>query len=104
MVQTTLELTNKAIENSARGADVTAYNAATDYVNYLASLKIPFTTDAVLDHLEELGHDMTETRFIGSVMLTASRNKLVRPTGNYRKSDRKECHMRPKQVWVGYGG
>ena len=101
MVQTTLELTNSAIAASERGADWRAVQAAEAYVLHLAEAKVEFTTDKVLDHLEEIGYSMKETRFIGSVMQKACKKGLIRQTDEYRKSYRKECHMRPKAVWVG---
>lgn len=65
----------------------------------LAQAGAEFTTDDVWARLE--GRQETpEPRAMGAVMLKASRQGVIRMTGQFRQSKRPECHGRRIAVWV----
>jgi hypothetical protein len=59
--------------------------------------RFDFTTD---DVWEVMGDDRPfEPRALGAVMKGMAREGKIRATGEYRKSDRVDCHARPVAVW-----
>lgn len=59
-----------------------------------------FTSDAVWFVLSACGYGHpTEPRAMGAVFHALARNGLIRKTGEYRDSERAECHGRPIAVW-----
>lgn len=72
--------------------------AIVDIVRRLAS-GYEFTTDQLWQVAIALGMKVGEPRAMGAVLNNARRVGLVEATGNYRKSERPECHARPVLVW-----
>jgi hypothetical protein len=56
-----------------------------------------FTTDELWHALGKL--TPPEPRAMGSAMQAAKRRGLIVATGNYRQSERPDCHARPVLVW-----
>ena len=59
--------------------------------------RFDFTTDDVWQVLGDQAPP--EPRAMGAVMKSLAGDGLIRPTGEYRKSVRVECHARPVAVW-----
>lgn len=59
-----------------------------------------FTTDAVWEVCErtKIGYP-GERRAMGALMKLAQGQGWIRPTDEYKKSTRPECHSRPIKVW-----
>ena len=70
---------------------------ARDAVTMVALARFDFTTDDVWD---ALGEDRpAEPRALGAVMKQLAAEGRIRATGEYRKSQRVDCHARPVAVW-----
>ena len=85
----------------ARGAD----HASSDFTEraYLAVCtvacrELEFIVDAVWMELGSvpLTHDK---RAMGSVMLRAVRDRIIKPTEEFRASAQRQCHANPRRVW-----
>jgi len=59
------------------------------------------TTDDVFFAIQDEGYppDPPEPRAFGPLMVRAASDGLITQTDEFRKSDRKKAHRRPKQVW-----
>ncbi len=66
-------------------------------VRRLAAEGEPFTTDDVW----KLVGTPPEPRALGAVMVAVRRSGGIVPTGEFRRSNRPECHKRDVKVWVG---
>lgn len=92
-------ITQEAITRAELHADPQwkqkAYKAVQDLVD-----RVPrFTADDVwnlLDYQEVYTH---EPRAMGAVIQLAVKNRLIRHTGKYKKSERKEAHQRPISIY-----
>ena len=89
--------TRAAIDRAQANASDLWFRGAMNAVRYLVAQRRPFTTDDVWSHVEGQTH---EPRAMGAVMRQAQRDGLIKPSGEYRKSLRPECHRRPIQVWI----
>lgn len=74
---------------------------ATGIVKTLAAGGFPFTTDRVWSMLERIPVATHEPRALGAVMRKLARQGVIRTTGEYVKTQRREAHSRPIPVWVG---
>lgn len=92
--------TIRAIDMAGAFANPDWYSEAEATVSLLCKIGVPFTTDEVHRILGERGLSTPEPRALGSVMRQAARDKLIVPTGHFRKSIRRECHRRPLAVWA----
>jgi len=90
------EARDEAVARAAFGAGDWIVRAR-DAVQLVALARFDFTSDEVWDTLGEDRPD--EPRALGSVMKAMARDGLIRPTGEYRKSARVDCHARPVAVW-----
>ena len=60
-----------------------------------------FTTDDIWQALADAQLPTPhEPRAIGAVLRHAAANNVIRPTNQYRPSQRVACHARPIRVWV----
>ena len=62
-----------------------------------------FTSDEVWNDLKDVV-STPEPRAMGALILKASRENLIKPTGEYWQSKRPECHGRRITVWIGVVG
>ena len=92
-------LTTTAINRAGGGADGEWWREAQAAISLLCKRGRPFTTDAVWYLLNRVGVKTHDPRALGAVVLAACKDGLIRPTGEYHKSIRKECHRRPLAVW-----
>ncbi|MHB2029897.1 MAG: hypothetical protein ACYCPT_13950 [Acidimicrobiales bacterium] len=93
-------VTNSAIKRAEIHADGDWLAKAMESVRFCARMKPTFTTDDVWARLEFQRVEGThEPRAMGAVMRHAKAEKIVMPTGEYRVSERIECHGRPVAVW-----
>lgn len=59
-----------------------------------------FTSDSVWWILEACGYGSPpEPRALGAVFQMLAREKIIVKTGEYRDSERAECHGRPIPIW-----
>jgi len=97
-------ITTRAIKKAGDNADPTWFKEALDAVKHCALTLGEFTTDDVWEVLTNRNIDATrEPRALGAVIRNAKSLKLIVPTGNYRRSNRPECHMNPKMIWRATG-
>lgn len=92
-------LAKQAIDHAASGADAQWWREAAAAISLLCKRGTPFTTDAVWFLLDKSGVKTHDPRALGAVVRAACKDGLIRPTGEYHKSTRKECHRRPLAVW-----
>jgi hypothetical protein len=92
-----MEARDEAIARVEAHAPERWLERARDTVLSVAGTRFDFTTDQVWD---ALGEDRpVEPRALGAVMKAMARDGKIRATGEYRKSDRVDCHARPVAVW-----
>lgn len=91
------EARDQAIARAAAAAPADWSQRARDAVMLVALARFDFTTDHVWD---ALGEDRPpEPRALGAVLKAMAGERLIRATGEYRKSVRVDCHARPLAVW-----
>jgi hypothetical protein len=91
------EARDEAIARVEANAPERWLQRAHDTVQLIALARFDFTTDHVWD---ALGDDRpAEPRALGAVMKAMARDGKIRATGEYRKSERADCHARPVAVW-----
>lgn len=93
-------LLDEALERVEANADKDWMRAARDAVAALALAGGSFTTDDAWKLLREVPVPR-EPRAMGAVIRELARMGLILPTGEYRKSERPDCHRRPVAVWRG---
>ena len=103
----TLPLFDLPAARSARDIAITrgADHASSDFIEraYLAVCAVAcreteFIVDAVWTELGSVPstHDR---RAMGSVMLRAVRDRIIKPTEEFRASAQRQCHANPRRVW-----
>ncbi len=90
--------TNQAIATAGSNANIDWMGEAIATVSLLIRIGEDFTTDSVLDLLDQKEVRTHETRALGAVMRKFAVTGDIRAVG-YRKSDRASCHNRPKAIW-----
>lgn len=68
-------------------------------VEVLCRIGADFTGDDVWRLLNGTGAKTPEPRALGAVIQKFAKDGSIFPTGEYRKSIRRESHRRPLQVW-----
>lgn len=66
-------------------------------IKAFASSGQPFTSDELWRVLPP----PTEPRALGAALGSASRHKVIKPTGRWILSTRESCHNRPIREWIG---
>jgi hypothetical protein len=100
MTQVSLEdEVQRVIDSAGAFADPKWYKEAEATVTLLCRRGEDFTTDDVWQLMEHTGLKTPEPRAMGSIMRQLSKERLIVPTGMYRKSLRPACHRRPVAVW-----
>jgi hypothetical protein len=94
------DYTQLAIDQVEQHANPDWLSKARDIVFLLASSGRPLTTDDVWDELAKVSTATHEPRALGSVIRNASRLGVIRLTGNYVKTRRREAHSRPIPEWI----
>ena len=92
-----IEARDQALDNVERGAPPVWLDQAEVIVRSLARSHEPFSTDDVWDYLAV----PPEPRAMGAVINRLSRQGVIRKTGRYIQSSRRENHARPVCQWVG---
>jgi hypothetical protein len=89
---------DEAIQAVDDAAPVEFKDAALDAIRELARESERFTSDDVWPRIPE---DVRppEPRALGAVMVQAQRLGIVRPTKDFRVSNRPQCHANPKRIW-----
>jgi hypothetical protein len=90
---------DRAVFAAGAFADPTWIEEAEVAVILLCRIGRDFTTDDVHALLIKRGSTTPEPRALGAVILRAAKDKRIVPTGQYKKSVRRECHRRPLAVW-----
>ena len=90
-----------SIDQVEQHADTEWLRIATGIVKALAAGGHPFTTDRIWLMLEQVPVATHEPRALGAVMRRLARDGIIRTTGEYVKTQRREAHSRPIPVWVG---
>ena len=86
---------DEAIDRSEAHADAEWRHEAFEAVMWVARMRPTFTADDVWDRIEAGTH---EPSALGPVILRASRDGLIKPTGAYRPSRHARRH-RDLKVW-----
>jgi hypothetical protein len=86
-----------AMRSVERNAGRAWSNHVLDVTRRVATTSAELTVDDITPHIAEPVHD---TRALGPVMRRAARLGYIRPTGQYRTSERPETHSRPLRVWA----
>jgi hypothetical protein len=71
----------------------------TKVIYFVAQNYRVFTTDAVWDVMDRAGLSVRERRLLGPLMRRAVARRVCVPTGQYRRSDRVECHGRTVPIY-----
>lgn len=88
---------DEAIARVEGNADVLFMNAAANAIEQAAKTMPEFTTDDV----EPLCMiSAREPRAWGAAMMKAAKAGMIEQTDRIRRSNRKQSHCRPKQVWI----
>lgn len=87
-----------AIEQVRANADLEFYNTALDAVMALAIRCEEFTTDDVMECLQDTPSPR-EPRVFGAVMKSAASHGWVVASDKYAASSRRQSHARPKRIW-----
>ena len=93
--------TEDGIRRAEDHADAAWKHAAEVSVRWCAHMHVDFTTDQVWRRLAE--HYFLTTHqpsAMGAVIRSASRAGTIRKTGQYRASERTECHRDNLTVWT----
>lgn len=90
-----------SIDQVEQHADTEWLTMATGIVKFLAAGTHPFTTDQVWTMLERIPVATHEPRALGAVMRKLAKQGVIRTTGEYVKTQRREAHSRPIPVWIG---
>jgi hypothetical protein len=97
---TATKAADEAIERVKRNADPLWLCKAQEAI-YLLMTEGPFTTDDVWAVLKDwYVKPPHEPRAMGAAMRMAQHDGWIVATGNYKKSERVECHGRPVMVWA----
>ena len=88
-----------ALEKVESNADPEWKAAALEAVRSCAKNMPEFTTDQVWRILARTDYGTHEPRAMGAIMRQAVSLGWVKPTDQYRTSERPECHKRPVKVW-----
>lgn len=88
-----------ALERVEAHADAEWKQAALEAVRLCARQMPEFTTDQIWKVLDRTDYGTHEPRAMGAIMRQAVGLGWVKPTNQYRTSDRPECHKRPVKVW-----
>lgn len=92
--------TQLAIDQVQEHANPDWLDTARRIVVVLAHSGRPFTTDDVWDELAKHSTVTHEPRALGAVIRNAARMGLIRSTGTYVKTRRREAHSRPIPEWI----
>ena len=92
---------NRAIDMAGYGADELWSEECYGAGLVLARIGRPFTTDQLWYVMHRKGLKTPEPRAMGAVIRRLVNDKVIKATGNYRKSTRPDCHRRPLQEWIG---
>jgi hypothetical protein len=94
---------DKSVLQAGNNANSEWKNLAYIAVESVARKKQRFTSDDVvkiLEELEKMNEVYThEKRALGGVMAKARKDKIMKPTDEFRASERKQSHANPKRVW-----
>jgi len=93
--------TQTAINKSYENAPIQWIVRAEMIIRQLAVNGQSFSSDDCWRELEQHGLTVREPRALGAIMLRLARAGVIRSTGQYVKSVRKEAHRRPICVWQG---
>ena len=88
-----------AVDAAASGADRDWYSTAIRGVRVLATRRQYLTSDDVWEWMRPLKLTTPDNRAMGSVMRTARVDEVIKPTNDFRISERSVCHGRPIRVW-----
>lgn len=104
MIDTGLGEVGKAIgmARAERAADPEWKKAAFNCVVAVCRKKERFTTDDVMDLLDQTGETTHELRAMGPIMRAAARLEICRKTQTFpetQKSCRAQLHRSPIQIW-----
>ena len=88
-----------ALEAVEAHADADWKHAALEAVRLCAQQMPDFTTDQGWKVLSRTDSQTHEPRAMGAIMRQAVSLGWVKPTDQYRPSDRPDCHKRPVKVW-----
>lgn len=88
------------MSRALKAANPAFTRAAVGAVAKLAKRGETFTTDDVWALIPRDVYT-PERRALGPVMKALHDAKVIRQTGNFRRSTRRESHANPKAVWIG---
>lgn len=105
MTQTSLidaleQQTDRAVHYAGAFAEPEWYRAAEYALEVLIRRGNNFTTDELHKELQNYEVSTHEPRALGAIIRQASKNGLIRSTGQFKKSTRPECHRRPVSIWA----
>ena len=69
-------------------------------VKFLYEIKTDFTSEDFRAYCTDKLPPPPDQRAFGGIMMKASKQGLIKPTGQYREGINKQCHMNPKKVWI----
>lgn len=72
-------------------------------VRYLASKRVPFTSEDVINYLNEKGYKTHNNSALGAIMLRSSKDGRIVKLG-WEEARRKSRHGAPVRIWIGTGG
>lgn len=93
-------LTDQSINLAGAGANSAWWVEARAALKFLCERGTPFTTDAMWYLLDHSTVKTRDPRASGALIRAACKDGLIRRTGEYHNSIRKECHRRPLAVWM----
>ena len=70
-------------------------------VRYLAARQKPFTSEDVINYLNEKGYKTHNNSALGAIMLRYSKEGRIKKLG-WQQSKRKSRHSAPVRIWIGF--
>jgi hypothetical protein len=89
-----------ALQRVEDNADAEWKQAALEATRLCAVEMPEFTTDQVWRVLARTEYGTHEPRAMGAIMRQAVALGWVKPSNEYRTSERPECHKRPVKIWT----
>lgn len=89
----------EAIARADAHADPKWKEEARSAIDWACAFYHHFTTDQVWEFLDQRDISCHEPRALGALIRQAQAQGKIVATGEYRKSERSECHGRPVMVW-----
>lgn len=90
---------DRGIELVYRNANTPWKSAAAEQLQVVCRTMNEFTSDDIIEPLEERGIVTADNRAIAAILKGAQKAGLIEPTDNYRATKRLKSHRRPKLVW-----